>query len=320
MSEHEFEPRQYYHTLGPHPPVLYLDPGDTLVTWTVDARGYDAQGRQVTQRGNPQVGPFALRGAAPGDVLVVELLELTPSRNWGFSHCYVDPGVLDPQVARTLPEPKLLRWELDVDRGVACVAEPNLPEVEVPLDPMLGCFGVAPQRHQAISTATSGPHGGNMDCRLCRVGAKLYFPVFEPGGLFFLGDGHAAQGDGEILGMGIEISMRVRVRLDLVPGWKIQWPRGENPRWLFTLGNARPLMQALQHATTEMLHWLTQTMELPLQVAHPLLGQRVRYEVGNVFDPAYTMACKLAKEAIPSQARSWVPASGSGGSCGGNAS
>ncbi len=304
---HEFHPQHYHRTLGPHAPVLELDPGDELITWTVDARGHDASGRQITPRGNPQTGPFFLRGARPGDVLVLELLELEPSRDWGFSQCFVDPGVLDPDLARKLPEPKLLRWELDWDRGVATVADWPEWNIQVPLEPMLGCFGVCPPQGQAISTATSGPHGGNMDCRLCAPGATIYLPVFEPGALFFLGDGHAAQGDGEILGMGIEISMRVRVRLDLIPGWEIHWPRGENAHWLFTLGNARPLMQAVQHATTEMLDWLQRTMELPAHVAHPLLGQRVRYQVGNVFDPAYTMACMLSQEALPPGAKPWRP-------------
>jgi acetamidase/formamidase len=126
-------------------------------------------------------------------------------------------------------------------------------------------------------------------------GATVYFPVFERGALFHLGDGHATQGDGEIVGAGIEISMDVQFTVNLRKGYEIGWPRGENGTHIFTAGNARPLDQALQHATTEMVRWLGQDYGLDLVAASALLGQCVEYDVGNVFDPAYTMICKLPK-------------------------
>jgi acetamidase/formamidase len=127
------------------------------------------------------------------------------------------------------------------------------------------------------------------------VGATVYLPVSVPGALLFLGDGHAVQGAGEILGQGIEVSMDVRVTVHVLKGLRCGWPRGEDERYIFTLGNARPLDQALQHATTEMLRWLQEAWQLDARAAHMLLGQGVEYEVGNVIDPAYTMACKLPK-------------------------
>src|SRR5690606_17518960 len=148
---------------------------------------------------------------------------------------------------------------------------------------------LAPPRQQAISTATSGEYGGNTDYRGFVAGTTVYFPVFEPGALLFLGDGHAAQGCGEIVGSGIEISMRVRVTVDLIPGKTIGWPRGENPDFIFTVGCARPLDQCVQHATTEMLRWLQQDYGLDALGANLLLAQCVRYDLGNMFDPAYTM-------------------------------
>jgi len=126
--------------------------------------------------------------------------------------------------------------------------------------------------------------------------------VFEPGALFFLGDGHAAQGDGEIVGSGIEISMNVRVRLDLIKGRSIAWPRGENDEFIFTVGNARPLDQAVQHATTEMLRWLQQEYGGDALAANLLMAQCVRYDLGNIFDPAYTMVCKVPKRYLPQTA------------------
>jgi acetamidase/formamidase len=160
---------------------------------------------------------------------------------------------------------------------------------------MLGCFGVAPPRGQAISAATSGEYGGNMDYRGFVAGVTVYFPVFVPGALLHLGDGHAAQGDGEILGTGIEISFDVQFTVQVIKGRQIGWPRGENAEYLFAVGNARPLDQALQHATTEMQRWLQQDYDLDPVGACILLGQCVEYDIANVFDPAYTVVCKLPK-------------------------
>ncbi len=187
----------------------------------------------------------------------------------------VAPNVVDPSFAAKLPEPETLTWDVDFAAGYATPQKPlpRLGRPALPLDPMVGCFGVAPALGQAISTATSGPHGGNMDYRGFRAGTTAYFPVAAAGALFFIGDGHAMQGDGEIVGTGIEISFEVEFRLRVLKGKQIGWPRGENADYIFTVGNARPLDQALQHATTEMLGWLTQDYGLTLREASILLGQ-----------------------------------------------
>ena len=163
---------------------------------------------------------------------------------------------------------------------------------------MLGCLGVAPEDGQAISSSTSGPYGGNMDYRGSLAGGTFYFPVFIPGALLHLGDGHALQGDGEIVGTGIETSFDVHFTVGLLKNHPIRWPRGENADYIFTLGNARPMEEALQHATTEMLAWLQTDYHLDIRGASLLLGMCVEYEVGNVFDPAYTMVCKLPKSVL----------------------
>ncbi len=113
-----------------------------------------------------------------------------------------------------------------------------------------------------------------------------------------LGDGHATQGDGEIVGTGIEISMEVQFTVQVIKGKRIRWPRGENAEFIFAVGNARPLDQAVQHATTEMLRWLKEDYGLDATSASLLLGQCVKYDLGNVFDPAYTMVCKVPKSGV----------------------
>ncbi len=296
--KHRFTPTHYYTSLGPHQPVLHVGDGDAIITTTVDARGFDHRREQVTPRGNPQTGPFYVEGAEPGDTLVVHLDEIRPNRRYGFCGSSVAPNVVDPEYVRELPQADLAEWDVDVEAGTATLVGPEskLGQFVLPLDPMIGCFGVAAKRGQAISTATSAEHGGNMDYRGFVRGTTVYFPVFEPGALFFIGDGHAVQGDGEIVGSGIEISMDVQVKLRVLKDKTIGWPRAENDEWIMAAGNARPLDQATQHATTEMLRWLEQDYGLDSLGANLLLAQCVRYDLGNIFDPAYTMVCKVNKK------------------------
>jgi acetamidase/formamidase len=268
-----------------------------VITSSVDAMGKDASDIQVTERGNPMTGPFYVEGAEPGDTLALRLDRITPNRAIGYASTVVAANVVDPWDARKLPESNLAKWQIDLEQNTATLNEPasKLGALTLPLAPMLGCFGVAPPRGQAISTATSAEHGGNMDYRGFVAGTTAYFPVFAPGALVHVGDGHAIQGDGEIVGTGIEISMEIHFAVRLIKGQRISWPRGENADYIFTVGNARPLDQAVQHATSEMLRWLREGYGLDTRDASILLGQCVEYDLGNVFDPAYTMVCKLRK-------------------------
>jgi acetamidase/formamidase len=300
MTLHQFQPDHYFNTLGAHAPVMRVAPGDTIMTSTVDAAGCDARGERVAASPNPQTGPFFIEGAEPGDTLVVRIERIVPNRDTGFTSGMLAPNVVDPEFVRELPDVPRFEWLIDHGQGTAgpAIPIPGIEGLRLPLMPMLGCFGVAPRGGQAISTATSAEHGGNMDYRGFREGATVYFPVFEPGALFHLGDGHATQGDGEIVGTGIEISMDVTFTVDLRKGQRIRWPRGEDETSIFTVGNARPLDQALQHATTEMVRWLEAEYGLDVRAISAVLGQAVEYDVGNVFDPAYTVVCKVPRTVL----------------------
>ncbi len=318
MAHHDFSPKHYHTTIGWHEPVLRIVPGDSVSTTTVDARGRDASGEQVTERGNPMTGPFYVEGAEEGDALVVTFDKLWPNRDWGWTGLAVASNVLDPGFVSGVQAPgdmhmitshypdgsqssdPVCRWDVDLEAGTVHLAKPQtrLEGMVLPIAPMLGCFGVAPPRGQAISTATSSTFGGNMDYRGFVQGVKVYLPVSAPGALFHLGDGHAVQGDGEIVGTGVEISFDVTFSVDLVKNAGVGWPRGENETHIFTAGNARPLDQCVQHATSEMLRWLEGDFGLDAVSAHQLLGQCVEYDMGNVFDPAYTMVCKMRKDLL----------------------
>ena len=298
MTTHRFRATGWHNVLATLPPALTVQSGDTVITETLDAHGIDKDGVQRAPEPNPMNGPIFVTGAEPGDALKVEIVRMTPIRATGWTRGALAGNVVDPEAVSGLPPRDKVNWRIDRQALTATLDPPvpGLESFELPLEPMIGCFGVAPALGQAFSTATSAENGGNMDYRGFGPGVTAWFPVAVPGALFFLGDCHAAQGDGEIVGTGIETCFEVEVRLTVEKGRALVWPRGESETDIFSVGNARPLDQALQHATTDMFNWLTGEFGLSPAAASHLMGQVVRYDVGNVFDPAYTMVCRIAKQ------------------------
>lgn len=309
MARHTFEPTRFHLSIGEHEPVLRVASGDSIATWCVDATGRDRSFEKISEGGNPQTGPFFVEGAEPGDALAVRFDRLWPNRERGLSGEVVAENVVDPWFVRDLPrrsQEDADYWLLDLERGTARLESPP-PGTEflgeVPLEPMLGCFGVAPGRGQAISCASSWRNGGNMDYRGFGEGVTVFLPVFVEGALLHVGDGHALQGDGEIVGSGIEVSFDVELTVEVIKGKRIGWPRAEDERFVMAVGNARPLDQAVQHATTELMRLLEEDYGLDYRASSVLLGQLARYDVGNVYDPAYTVVAKVEKRHLPDTAR-----------------
>ena len=305
---HQFNPTAFYNTFSSaHAPVLRIKPGDHVVTFTIDARGFDSAGAQRGQGPNPQTGPFFIEGAEPGDTLVVHLLHLETNRATGFSASLVAPYTADPGFLRleASREPKQVTWQIDKRKGVAYLDPKEFkgPRIELPLRPMLGCVATAPANKAAIPTSFPDNFGGNMDYNGMGAGATVMLPVFEAGALFFLGDGHARQGDGEVLGSAIETSLNVEFSVDLIKRKKISWPRLETQDFIIVLGSSRALNEALQHATTELMRWLVESYGFDERGASLLLGQAMEYDISNVVDPEFTIAAKMRKRYL-GQARS----------------
>jgi len=216
---HEFEPTafQLYFSSKVEPP-LHIHPGDTVRTWSVDAGGVDRNGTRRSQGGNPQTGPFYVEGAMPGDTLVVRLTRVRLNRGWAQSGSRVVGRALEPGTLVKWDDNFSSRWTLDTARGVATLEKPTAPlgKLTIPLQPMLGCIGVAPQGESSVRTTDSGSFGGNMDYNQLREGTTVYLPVYHPGALLFVGDGHAAQGDGELTGDALETSMDIEFTVDLI--------------------------------------------------------------------------------------------------------
>ncbi|MDZ4799768.1 MAG: acetamidase/formamidase family protein [Bryobacteraceae bacterium] len=300
---HRFEPTEYHNTFSfAHKPVLRIKPGDRVITKTIDARGFDEKGVQRGQRSNPQTGPFFIEGAEAGDTLVVYIEKLEPNRATGFSSDVLAPYTADPAFLRAEGErqSRTVIWQIDKVRGTARPDPAGLKRAnfEIPLRPMLGCIGVAPARKEAIATSTPDTFGGNMDYNGMGAGVKLMLPVSEPGALLFLGDGHAAQGDGEVLGNAIETSLDVEFRVDLIKKKSVGWPRFETADHIGVLGSARPLLQAMQHATTELQRWLIADYGFDERGSSLLLGQGMQMEVANIVDPHFTAVAKMRKSLL----------------------
>jgi acetamidase/formamidase len=302
---HQFVPERFYNTFSfAHPPALRIKPGDRVVTKTVDAGGVDWNGRSVAQGPNPQTGPFFVEGAEPGDLLVVSIDTIAVNRDDAYSSSLLAPYAVDPAAiaARVDREARRVTWQLDRARGMAKLSGPGItPAIELPFRPMLGCVGVAPARKEAIATSTPGAFGGNMDYAGLVAGVKVMLPVNEPGALLFIGDGHARQGEGEVVGTGLETSMDVEFHVEVAKQKAAAWPRLENDTYIMVLGSARPLLQALQHATTEMQRWLMADYGFSERGAQAFMGQALEYEVANVVDPNFTMVAKVRKALLPAR-------------------
>ena len=301
---HHFEPTQFHNTFSfAHPAVLRIKPGDRVITKTIDARGFDSQNKQVGERPNPQTGPFYIEGAEPGDVLVIRFEKIEPNRATAWSSSVLAPYTADPDFLRFEGEREQTTetWNIDKEKGVARPANSAIrpSSIAIPLRPMLGCVGVAPARKEAVATSTPDRFGGNMDYNGMNAGVILMLPVSEPGALLFIGDGHARQGDGEVVGNAMEISMDVEFSVDLIKSKQIGWPRLENAEYLMVLGSARPLLQALQHATTELQRWLMSDYGFDERGSSLLLGHALQYDIANVVDPHFTVVAKIRKDLLP---------------------
>jgi amidase len=302
---HDFEPTEFHRVFSDSiPPVLRIFPGDTVRTWTVDAGGTDSKGVRRCQGGNPETGPFYIQGAIPGDTLVIQLNRVRLNRDSARSGDQIVASALTPDYLRSTKYDEKFdsNWVLDLEMGVARLKQPSehLKNYTVKLRPMLGCIAVAPPAHQSFRTGFLGSYGGNMDYNQLQEGTTVYLPVYAPGALLFVGDGHAAQGDGELTGDALETSMQVEFTVRLLKGQSTGRPRAENSEYLMALGIANSLPEALQSATTELANWLQRDYKLEPNEAAIVLGTRMHYNVAEVVDPLVHVVARIRKAALSS--------------------
>ena len=313
-AEVRYDPgdKVYFTYCYAHPPATRIQPGDTVITSTRDASNdaFSVSDKTLAPKidlakMNPQTGPFYVEGAEPGDTLVVHIDSIELNRDWGWGGSIPYFGALAPEYKTMMVTPAvpdhLFIWHLHQNTKTATLDMPNskVGKVEVPIRPFFGTIGTAPAGKECISSLFPGAYGANMDFNEVVAGVTMQFPVFEPGALLFLGDGHAAQGDGEIDGAAIETSFNTRFTVSLIKGKKINWPHMITDNEIMSIGSTRPLIDALRLACTDMVNWLMQDYGFDRYDAVELLGQTAHIYVANVVDPQYSVACALNKKYLP---------------------
>ena len=307
QTTHKFKATAGVQTFAVRPPVLTIKPGDTVETETFSRAGdyYDPDNAGPWPG---EVGPFSIEGAAPGDTLVVRILKLAPNRDIAISnHTGTGiSGVSGDSRTRMLNDPLPARrfvWRLDRQRMIGRLDLPNSASksIELPLRPMLGRVAVAPAGEEAWGGLWPGDFGGNLDASDVAQGATIHLPVFHPGALFYFGDFHALQGDGEIIGSGLESTADVTFQFDLIKGRRIRWPRIENDEHIMVAGSVRPLIDALRIAYVELIEWLVADYGFDKLDAFQIASQAGVVRVANVVDPNYTVIAKFPKKLLPAK-------------------
>ena len=289
-------------------PVARLNPGDILDTSTVDAFGNAIQKPgdtlSMVKGDNPLTGPFYVEGAKPGDTLSIKILDLQIDSNQGVGVFAAGFGALNstnytPMLAPALPE-KI--WFYPINHAAQTATFKALDSnfsVNIPLHAFFGCIGEAPAEGEARNSVVPAEFGGNLDSPEASAGNTVYLPVNVPGALLYLGDGHAAMGDGEIAGTAIEVPLRARVQLDVIKGQKINWPRFENEDAIMTVGAYRPLDDCLRIAFTELISWIHHDYGLSELDSYELLSKVAKIHLNEMVDPNYVIVASIEKKFLP---------------------
>jgi len=291
-------------------PVYTIEPGDI-----VEFSCRDATNGQIEEDSTPAdiagldigqvhalTGPVAIEGAAPGDVLTVEILDVS-HQGWGYT--LVLPGEMDHGLlAEEFPEPALHVWELD--SGVAQFEN----GIEVPIDPFPGILGVAPAESGSFETFPPLSTGGNTDIKHLTAGSTVYLPVEVEDALFSIGDCHAAQGDGEVCGTGIEAPMSVTCRIDIDSDRSIDAPQfettgpftpsGRDEPMFGTTGVGDDLYTASADAVRAMVDHLHDERAIPRDRAYILCSAAVDLKINQIVNaPNWTVSAYLPESIFP---------------------
>ncbi|MEO1433615.1 MAG: acetamidase/formamidase family protein [Cyanobacteria bacterium J06633_8] len=238
-------------------------------------------------------GPIYVEDAQPGDVLEVNLKQIAPRLPVGFNAIRKNWGALPQQFT----EPALRFIPLDLENNVA--EFPTGSGIKIPLKPFFGILGVATTENHRNSIPP-GNYGGNIDNRELQAGSKIFLPVFVRGALFSIGDGHSAQGDGEVNVTAIETSMNGTIELKLHKGLQISTPIAETPTDIITMGFAPTLDEALEKALKNMIDFLVSCTKLSPEEAYILCSLAVSFRITQVVNlPQKGVHGMLSKTLLP---------------------
>jgi acetamidase/formamidase len=305
-----------HHTLEPLPgqvvdafssdvtPAARITSGDRLTVRTLDASGHLEPWRRLGQdrrqmfpsgRGHCLAGPIEVADAEPGQYLAVGVTGLRPA-DWGYTIAGIHDDVLNRRIGTTGSEPGFLSWEIDAVAGTAR----NQYGFRVPTAPFLGVVGTAPAEpgeHSTIPPRTRA--GGNIDCRELTAGSTLYLPVNVPGAYLFIGDGHAAQGDGEVGGTAIECGMTTELTVAVVDDVPVDAVHAITPTSRITFGFSDDLNAATGDALDGMLTWLQRLLDLDRTTALAYASVAVDLRVTQVANTTWGVHAVLPVRLVP---------------------
>ncbi len=231
---------------------------------------------------NPATGPLHVKNAQPGDILAVDILHMSTGTT----------GII-----LTVPGSGVLRAMTDAVTRIVKIGAHWIQfsdQVRIAKQPMMGVIGVA-TKEQRIPTGTPGRHGGNMDTRDIAAGATLYLPVFQEGGLLAMGDAHAAMGDGEVSGTGVECTSETLVRVRVLKNQSLDWPWLDNQKERMVIVSAESLDDATGEATEQMVRHLAQALDKGLDEAYMLMSSAGSLRISQVVDPLVTVRATIPR-------------------------
>lgn len=305
MAHYEVKPEFYNYLFAPFlEPAVRVNPGDTVSLYTDDAfesriTSEDTSPKEAVRNAkflNPQSGPVYINGAEPGDTLAVHFQSIEFTRDWAVS-CVMEyfGGLQSNSITKFLQKPleeEVYIWKTK-DGGKTWRNEKI--GITIPANPFCGTLATAPDT-EAIQALTPGPFGGNMDCPDVCPGHTIYLPIHNPGGLFYIGDCHAAQGQGELCGVALEITAKVTLSFDVIKGKSIEWPRIESEDKIMSVGSAKPMEDAARIAYADLISWMVSDYGFKVMDAYELLSQVGGLYVANMVDTTYSLCASIDKK------------------------
>jgi amidase len=301
----------YVFHYGAGAPLARVALGERISVFTEDCFSgklvsVDGKPREVAPfpRVNPLTGPIAIRGIRAGDILAIHLASLEPARDWGVSTISPNFGALSGTRSNPNLQPeqaeKVWIWRVDRAEGIVVTRTTDGREIRALLRPFHGSLGVAPAHGEIRASVVPDAFGGNLDIPDLRAGATLYLNAHVDEAMAYIGDGHFAQGDGELAGTAVEGALRTELIFENCgTGDDIHWPRLETDAEIAVIGCARPLEDSARIASHALVHWVSGICGLALADAHQLVSQNCRLRIGNLVNPLYTIAAFIDKKWLP---------------------
>ena len=299
--------QDFVFRIGGHKPRMHVTQGVAFTVFTEDCfsgrlTSVDGKPREVAPypRVNPLTGPMHVEGVSAGDIVAIRLLSLEPARDWGVATISPNFGLLSgTRSSPNLQAPQdehVWIWRLADDRQMLTTQTAKGRTLRVPYRPFHGTVGVAPAHGEVRLAVAPGDFGGNLDIPDLGPGATLYLRANVDGGHVYIGDGHYAQGDGEVAGTAIEGAFNTTLVCESVEmDDAFDWPRFEDDNHIGVIGCARPLDDACRIAVEGLVRWVAHRTGLLLHDAHQLVTQCCRLRIGNLVNPSFSVLCSLDK-------------------------